>query len=556
MLKLLQKLLTSETETEVLEFKQAKNSYNEDKLGRYFSALSNEANLNGKDRAWLIFGVKDDKSIVGTSISENELNHYKKEIAEHTSPRMSFVKTHRVEKDGATILMLEIPSAPKGVPVAWKGHYYGRNGESLVGLTFDEIERFRSQNDSFDWSAQIIDAASISDLSEEAITEARRQFGNKNPHFKEQIDTWDAGQFLNKAKLTIQGKITNTAILLLGKNESEHFISPARATISWILKDRDNIEKDYSHFACPFILEIGKIYAKIRNLKYRYIQDGTLFPDEVDQYDPYIIREALNNAIVHQDYTLGGKVIIVEFEEGKLSFTNLGKFIPESVESVLESDAPEPKYRNPFLANAMVNLNMIDTIGSGIKKMFNIQRCKFFPLPDYELSNKQVTVSIIGKVVDINYARKLAQLKNLNLHEIILLDKIAKGKNLSAAEIQLLKSKKLIEGRKPNFYISSHVAKNTEQQAEYIKMRGFKDEHYKKLIMEFIEKYGSATKKEIDKLVLDILPEILDKKKKDNKVRNIIYSMSKKDLCIQNEGSNRYPKWIKRLSKNDESDIN
>src|SRR5690606_4846060 len=174
------------------------------------------------------------------------------------------------------------------------------------------------------------------------------------------------------------------------------------------------------------------------NLKYRYIKD-TLFPEEVDQFDAYIIREALNNSIAHQDYTLGGKIVVVENEDGILSFSNSGTFIPKSVEEVVTKDIPEEKYRNPFLAEAMVNLNMIDTIGSGIKRMFNIQRKKYFPLPEYNLDNRKVQVTIIGKVIDVNFARKLAQLPSLTLEEIICLDKVAKHKILNDEEAKSLK---------------------------------------------------------------------------------------------------------------------
>jgi len=225
----------------------------------------------------------------------------------------------------------------------------------------------------------------------------------------------------------------------LGKPESEHFINPATARITWILKDKENIEKDYEHFSCPLVNVAEQIGIKIRNLKYRYIKSGTLFPDEVEQYDPYIIREALHNCIAHQDYSLGGKIVVVENEDGWLTFTNSGEFIPNSVEEVVTTDSPEEKYRNTFLVGAMVNLNMIDTIGSGIKKMFNIQRRKFFPLPEYDLSNNKVKVTITGKVVDINYARKLAEMPNLSLDEIILLDKVAKQKMLSDEEAKSLK---------------------------------------------------------------------------------------------------------------------
>jgi ATP-dependent DNA helicase RecG len=242
---------------------------------------------------------------------------------------------------------------------------------------------------------------------------------------------------------------------------------------------------------------------------------------------------------------LGGKILVVENEDATLAFANAGNFIPKNIETVIKADAPEPKYRNKFLADTMVNLNMIDTIGSGIKKMYNIQRQKYFPLPDYDLTNNKVKVTITGKVVDVNYARKIAQMPNLTLEEIILLDKVAKNKILNDEEVKGLKSKKLIEGRKPNFYISSKVALVVGEKGDYIKMRGLKDEHYKKMILEYLEKYKTATKADIDSLILELLPTILDINKKKNKLRNIIYAMSNKDNIIKNIGTNRKPKWVK-----------
>ena len=551
MIDLLNKLLALSTENEIVEFKEAKNQYDKDKLGQYFSALSNEANLKGNESAWLVFGVKNDKTIVGTTINDNQLNEYKNELAQHTSPRLSFELTERVEQDGKQVILCKIPAAPQGQPVSWKGHCYGRDGESLGALHDNERDRIKIQNKALDWSAQIIPNATIDDLSKEAIDFARKQYIEKNRKIEADIVSWDDGTFLNKAKVTIQGKITRAAILLLGKTESDHFINPAQAKITWILKDKDNIEKDYEHFGCPFILTVNEVKNKIRNLKYRYIKDGTLFPDEVDQFDPYIIRESLNNCIAHQDYTLNGKINLVEREDGMLTFTNVGTFIPESVEMVIKSDAPESRYRNPFLANAMVNLNMIDTTGSGIKRMFNIQRNKFFPLPEFDLNNSKVQLSIIGKILDEKYAKKLAQMPSLNLKEIMLLDKIAKGKTIRDEDAKVLKGKKLIEGRKPNYHISSSVALNTNETELYIKNRGLNDEHYKKLILDYIKQYGSATKANIDHLILDILPSNLDEKQRANKVRNLVYALSKKDKLIVNQGTIRFPKWILSSSKAD-----
>ena len=521
------KLLKLSTENEVVEFKEAKTQYNKDNLGEYFSALSNEANLKGQPNAWIIFGIKNNKSIVGTIISDDQLNDYKNEIAQHTSPRISFEETERIDIDGKNVILFKIPAAPQGQPVSWKGHYYGRDGESLGALHDNERDRIRIQNSALDWSAQVISEATIDDLSKEAIDFARKQYIEKNKSKESEIQQWDDATFLNKARVAINGKITRTAILLLGKSESDHYLNPAQAKISWILKDKDNVEKDYEHFNCPFILSVNQVQKKIRNLKYRYIKDGTLFPEEVEQYDPYIIRESLNNCIAHQDYSLNGKINVVEREDGILVFSNAGAFIPESVEQVIEADAPESRYRNPFLSNAMVNLNLIDTIGSGIKRMYNIQRNKFFPLPDYDLGKLSVKVTIIGKILDTKYAVKLAQMPNLSLHEIILLDKVSKSKSMTEFEIKELKDKQLIEGRKPNFHISAEVAIATGEKSDYLKQRGIDDGYCQKMILNYLEMFGEGKREDFESLLLDKLPDVLDIIQKRNKIKNNLQTLRK-----------------------------
>lgn len=531
-LRQLQCLLDGNGESEVVEFKEAKNGYDFSKLGKYFSALSNEANLKGVPSAWLVFGVKDNLQVVGSQFREafKELQSLKKEVADKVSQRLSFIDIHTVPHPDGRVLLFEIPAAPQGLPVSWDGHYFGRDGESLGPLSLEEIERIRGQNRLQDWSAGICPGASLADLSEEAIALARREFATKHPKLAAELPAWSDETFLNKAKLTIQGQITRTAILLLGKPEAAHWLNPASPTISWILKDRDGSERDYQHFSCPLLASADEVYRKIRNLKYRYMSESSLFPEEVDQYDPFIIREALNNAIAHQDYQMGGKVSVVEFEDGQLCFSNPGAFIPGTVEQVIQADAPESRYRNRFLTDAMVNLNMIDTIGSGIRKMFLIQKNRFFPLPEYQLEQNRVQVTITGRVLDISYARKLAELPNLALDDIILLDRVQKHKPLSDAQVRHLKAQRLIEGRKPNFHISAQVARHSDDLAQYILNRGIDDTHYKRLICELIQQSGSAKRSAIDKLLIDKLPDVLDIRQKAHKIKNLLQSLKKQGV--------------------------
>lgn len=526
-------LIKQKYENEVLEFKEAKNDFDFNDLGEYFSALANEANLKKKDSAWLVFGVRDsDKSYVNSKYKSGPgtLQKLKTDLANHTTDRISFTEIYEVEAEsGKRSILFQIPPAPQGIPVAWKGHYYAREDENLVPLNIEKIERIRNQVRSEDWSIQICEDATIKDLDKEAIEKARESYKRKNPNLSEECDKWTDKIFLNKAKVTIDGKITNTAILLLGKPESVHFISPAVSKISWILKSKDGIEQDYEHFTSPLIISVGQVFNKIRNLKYRYIKDGSLFPEEVYKYDPYIIREALNNCIAHQDYTLSGKINVIESEDDNLIFSNAGSFLPVSIENVIQSDSPSQIYRNRFLVDAMVNLNMIDTIGSGIRKMFISQKQKFFPMPEYEINNNSVKVTIIGKVLDLNYAKKLAQIPDLSLDMIILLDKVQKKKALSEDEARLLRSKGLIEGKRPNLYVSSGVAAKTSETADYMKRRAIDDEYCKKMIIDFLETNGTGSRQDFENLLLDKLSSNLNELQKKNKIKNILQSLRKSD---------------------------
>ena len=542
---ILQSLRNLTAENEIVEFKEAKSGFDFTKLGKYFSALSNEANLKGMPHAWLVFGVENNRhKIIGSQFrsQRKDLDNLKGEIANKTTNRITFMEIYELIEPEGRVVMFQIPAAPKGIPIAFDGHYYGRDGEELSPLNLEEIERIRAQANSIDWSASIIPDATLEDLDEEAIALARKNFKNKFPEKASDVDLWDDITFLNKAKITIKGKITRTAIILLGKEESEHFINPAEAKIRWLLKDGNGNDKDYAIFGCPIILAVDKVYSKIRNLKYRYIKEGTLFPDEINQYEPYTIREALNNCIAHQDYTKHGRINVVEMED-QLIFTNLGSFIPGSVEKVIKEDAPEEFYRNQFLASAMFNLKMVDTAGGGIRKIFHFQRERFFPMPDYDLSGGKVKVTISGKILDMEYARLLAKNKDLTLEEIMMLDKVQKKQSLTDFEEKHLKYKKLIEGRKPNYFIGIKVAEKTGQKAAYSKNKAFDKSYYLDLIEKAIREHKSLERSDVDELLWNKLPEWMDEKQKKIKINNLLSELRKKNK-IENKGTFTKSKWV------------
>lgn len=543
LIKTLKKLLEN-SENECVEFKRAENNFDIDKLGKYFSAMSNEATLRNKQYSWLIFGI-DDKTHAFTNTKyheDNNFNNVKKQISDNTTDNISFIEIYSIEIDNNRVVMFQIPAAA-GIPTSWKGFPYGRIGESLKPLTQNKIEQIKATAN-YDWSRQVIEEATIDNLDPDAIKKAREQFKIKNQGkpIANEIDSISDIDFLNKIKVTLNNKITYAAMLLLGKNDDDYLMNGYTPRLTWKLYDEKNVI-DYEHFGIPFILNVEKVKDKIRNLRYRYmINNNTLFPIEVDQYDNYILRELINNCVVHQNYYLKGIINVMEFKD-KLIITNEGNFIPEKVENVLQDGYSAPYYRNPFLANAMVNLNMIDTVGSGIKRIYNIQKEKYFPLPDYDLTEKnRVKVTLYGKIIDENYSKLLFEKANLNIDQVILLDKVQKKYPITKAQSDYLRKDKLIEGRYPNIYISSDIAKVTGEKESYIYNSGLENDYYKSLIMKYITKYGKASRKELENLLKDKLPATLNEDNKVNRVRYLLESL-RKEKKIYNDKSENMSCW-------------
>lgn len=523
------------------EFKFLKNSVagkEGDDIVSYISAI---ANMQG---GHLIVGVKDETlEIVGiqdfAGYSINDIRYRINGNCTNLDIESFSVKEFKTSDTDKTIWIFKIPKHQFRLPVYAHKKTWQRIDDNLVAMTKSRLDAILTEiKINEDWSKEIIDEASIDDLDIEAIKKAKIEFIKRNPKYNDEIEKWSDVDFLNKAKITIKGKITRTALILLGNEEAEHYLN-STVKIRWNLKSLDNQDKDYEIFSIPFLLNIDEVYKKIRNLKYRYLREGTLFPDEVLRYEPFIIRESLNNAIAHQDYTKGARINVVEFEDDHLVFSNYGSFLPKSVEEVVLNDTPEEVYRNPFLVEAMKNLDMIETQGGGIKKMFNFQKQRFFPLPDFDFEENKVKVTIIGKILDENFARILIKNSELKLEEIILLDKVQKKKEITESEFKHLKKCKYIEGRKPNIYLSHDIVvsvNNEELKREYLENKSFDDSHFKKMILEYLRTYGRCKRDKIDNLIIPKLSTALSEEKKRNKVTNYLSSLRMEGEIVNTPG--------------------
>lgn len=535
---LFDRLLALPVETEWVEFKEAKHNFGADDLGQYFSALSNEANLHRQPCAWLVFGVKDKpRQIVGSQFRNTaaSLQSLKQEVARELSPHLTFVEIFELIRPEGRVLLFQIPPAPAGMPVSWKGLMYGRNGESLVGLSIEKIERIRRQALREDWSAELVPDAGMADLDAEALSLGRQKYREKhegNAHLLAEEATWDDAKFLDKLKLRINGQLTRAALLLFGKDEAAGKL-PAQPKISWILKDAQGMDVDYQHFGLPLLKLPDALFARVRNLTVRYMPPGTLFPTEVPQYDNWVIREALHNCLAHQNYAMGGLVRVVE-KPGELIFSNLGNFIPGTVEQVIEQDVPPEEYRNRCLADAMVEMKLIDTIGSGIRRMFMLQRNRFFPLPDYLIDRERsrVEAHIAGRLIDERYTFALIRHADLTLHEVILLDRVQKRLDIAPDEVKMLRGKSLIEGRAPNFFVAADVAAAVGDAAQYTRNKGLDKAFYKGLVISHLRSFGSTNREQIELLLLPKLPEILSEEQKKNMVKNLLAEMRREGVIV------------------------
>ena len=515
-------------EGECVEFKEANDNFPTQDIGKYFSALANEANLRGLDSAWLVFGVSNRRKVVGTPYRTDpvRLHSLKQQIAQETDPSTSFREIHElITPGGQRVLLFEIPAAPRGIPIACKGHYYARNGESLTAISLAKQDEIRAQSLSDDWSAGLCPAATLNDLAPEALAKAREVFlskyGDRIPEAT--IRGWDDMTFLEKSALAAGGKLMRSCLLLLGNPESVHHFSPAVAEMSWKL---EGPERAYEHFGPPFLLTTSLLYQRIRNIRLTLLPPGQMIPLELAKYDQRIVLEALHNCIAHQDYTRCERILVIE-RPTELVFQNAGGFFDGTPQDYFVSNRTPTRYRNRALAQAMVHLRMIDTMGFGIRDvMFKGQARRFFPLPDFDLADPaHVVLRIQGRFIDENYSRALLSNEDLPWLEILALDAIQKGLEPDEETLQSLRRKGLIEGRKPALHVAATIAAATGDTAEYIRHRAFDDAYYCDLILEYLKTFGEGTRADFRRLILDKLSDVLNDQRKENKINNLLQKL-------------------------------
>lgn len=497
------------------EMKNLKNSFAGDEKNDVISYVSAIANMEG---GHLVIGVHDKTlDIVGT----DTYNYDRQKAILRLTERCVNLSTEGLDIDefvtddtNRKVWVIHIPKHLPKRPVFAHNKAWQRIEDSLVEMTAERMSAILDEPifSETDWSAQIVADAMIEDLDEVAIAKARMMFKKVHSRIPEaEVNAWTVETFLSKCGIMKNGGITRAAIILLGKYESAFKLRPAVAQVTWTRRDEKQEVVDYEHFTVPFILTVDEILSKIENLTMREMPGGTLFPDTMKQYDDYTIREALHNCIAHQDYTMQQRINFVE-NPTYLYYSNAGSFIPGTLENALTNEEPQAYFRNECLCRAMVDFNMIDTVSRGIKKMFNEQWRRHFPMPDYEIDakNRKVSVRIYGNEINEQYTNLLKTNKSLTLWDCISLDAIQKGRTIHEDIAQDLLNRGLIEGEAPNYTISLGIAKATRQLQGYTKQKGLDKEKIKQMILQYLKNAGTdgAKRDSIYEYVKDVMPQV------------------------------------------------
>jgi len=387
-LETLEKWLLAPTETERLEFKEAKQQFDTSKLFRYCVALANEGG------GYLVLGVTDElpRRVVGSQAfpSPSNLNDIKARIVEKLRFRVDI--TELQHPDGR-VLVFAIPTRPVGQPLSFDGAYLMRAGEDLVPMTPDVLKSIFAE-DKQDWfSLPARLDASPDDVI--ALLDTQKYFELlKNPYPTSRDAVLERLQSEDLIKRTVQGWIiTNLAAILLAKKlDAFSFPLARKAPRVVIYKGIDKLQThddkvDNRGYAVGFEGLVDSIHSAAP--QNRFIEE--VVREEVKMFPKQALRELIANALVHQDFTATGGSVMIEMYSDRIEISNPG--IPDiQVERFID----EYRSRNERLADLMRRFGICEEKGSGIDKVIKAVEDFQLPAPDFRVGETRTTAVLFA----------------------------------------------------------------------------------------------------------------------------------------------------------------
>ncbi|MEM9536214.1 MAG: ATP-binding protein [Cyanobacteria bacterium P01_E01_bin.45] len=388
-LETLSKWLEVPSETEPLEFKQAKQQYDRAKLLRYCAALANEGGGH------FVLGVTDKppRQVVGTQAfaTDAALNKIKSHILDKLRFRVDTIELNH--PDGR-VLIFSVPSRPVGQPIALDGAYWMRSGEDLVAMTPDRLKSIFAEDRQNWFSTPARKGATPDEVI--ALLDTQAYFdllGIPYPTHREAVLERLKGEGFIRQAANNSWIITNLAAILLAKKLNDFPPSLARKATRFViyegvnkLKTREDITGNLG-YAVGFGGLVNFVHASApRN---SFIEE--VRREEVKMFPRQALRELIANALVHQDFSMTGASVMIEMYTDRVEISNPG-IPPIQVERFID----EYRSRNETLADIMRRFNICEEKGSGIDKVIHAAEVYQLPPPDFRAGDTRTTAVLFA----------------------------------------------------------------------------------------------------------------------------------------------------------------
>ncbi len=382
-----------------------------------------------------------------------------------------------------------------------------------------------------DWTGNVVNGADVRNLDPGAVRAARAAFCERFPDRADESAGWDDATFLSRTGVFKRGKVTNAALIMLGKSGDR--MLPPSVCIRWRLVDPDGITVDTRTFDGPAILTATQAVSMIRNWSCRTGSGGS--ESVVSAYRTSTLLEAVRNAVVHQDYGLGGTVEVVERENESVTVVSMGSFPERSPESFVKGPPSSTPPRNPFLYNAMAGIGAIPASGSGIRSMYLSQAYRRFPMPDFDIMGDRVAVRFPG-IRGGSYARVLDLRDDLDLRTVMDLDRVAKNRYLPDRRLKSLARRGLVEmiGDLPC------IASGAGQEVASAYTAGTPQE----AVLDLVRAKGYVTRSDVTELLASRDSKDLTEEQLRVKATNLLQTMRRAGLLEKAEGSTRSARYV------------
>lgn len=503
------------------------------------------ANANG---GYLVLGMEDafPHKVVGTSQCEKALGKLENEI--YKALQIPVDAYELFDEQNNRVVVVEIPRHPVGKALRFEDVPLWRSGEELIPMPDKVLFSILQETDP-DYSQAICEGVTIDDLDKEAIDILKEKYARKqnNPTFTSLSDR----QALSDLKLIEGNKVTNAAVLLVGKAEiiQQNFPQAKVQHEFRTTEGQERFDKRLS-FVAPFYILIDQLWKAVNDRNGSVpVQEGAYMFD-IPFFNEEVIREVINNAFAHRDYRLASEIVIKQYPT-KLSVISPGGFpIGVTLENILTvSSTP----RNRLLADVLAATGIVERSGQGMDVIFRLTLSEGKQTPDYSKTNDyQVTAILSATVKDPGFAlfiksiqQELPENQKLSVFDVLTFCAIREGKQPKDKEIaKRLYSMGYLEKRGKTsairYILPRRYYELTGNQSEYSELTDWDDEQIWSVLFRYLKKYGTAKKTDIAKLIgqhisdsqLRRLLERLSEGPnppliKEGKTRNLTYSLSK-----------------------------